>query len=426
MSLDGSYYMILLLPPRDSDNGGRQPARRRRNQRRLPHVAEEQHSGLSRHLPRRRRRRRGNHGQAGGGTSSAIERVDDASAPTGDTADVDLASEMKTSVVSPQHANSKRTNDASTLARDLLGVTLVPETTVQSATDATSSPPVDQEVPIDSHLVPFGFSLDPPSDFASVEAFIEACPNPPGQRMRSPWDRPTTVSTYGPSGFEEDDEPDLCWDFSGLGNPSAMRDFMTACDYCLSDCSDGSRSFGDEDCGPSRECFHVDLGGLGEGNHLGIPENGDPPRPAPRVDILRELAVVPVPAGGQDSQLEQIREMQGRLDEGAGTLEPFHRNTGQEWAGQAPAGEVRHLPQSIQHRIADDVRARPPPASSGVGQNLAAAAILLCAMPEPSTTEGRRIQGELKNLLEDVAVRRAESSASRRQGYPSEHRAATS
>jgi hypothetical protein len=47
-------------------------------------------------------------------------------------------------------------------------------------------------------------------------------------------------------------------------------------------------------------------------------------------------------------------------------------------------------------------------------------------MPEPSTTEGRRIQGELKNLLEDAEIRWAESSASRRQGYPSEHRAATS
>jgi hypothetical protein len=47
-------------------------------------------------------------------------------------------------------------------------------------------------------------------------------------------------------------------------------------------------------------------------------------------------------------------------------------------------------------------------------------------MPEPSTTEGRRIQGELKNLLEGAAVRRAESSASRRQGYPSEPHAATS
>jgi hypothetical protein len=117
------------------------------------------------------------------------------------------------------------------------------------------------------------------------------------------------VSTYGPSGSEEDDEPDFCWDFSGFGNPSTMRDFMTACDYCLSDCSDGSRSLGDEDCGPSRECFHVDLGGPDEGNHLGMPKNGDLPRPVPRVDILRELAVVPVPAGGHDPQLEQIREM---------------------------------------------------------------------------------------------------------------------
>jgi hypothetical protein len=141
-------------------------------------------------------------------------------------------------------------------------------------------------------------------------------------------------------------------------------------------------------------------------------ENGDPPRPAPRVDILRELAVVPVPTGGQDAQLEQIRDMQARLDEGAGTLEPFRRNIGQEWADRVPAGEARHLPQGIQLRIADDVRARPPPASSGVGQNLAAVAILLRAMPEPSTTEGRCIQGELKNLLEDATVRQAESSAS--------------
>jgi hypothetical protein len=115
---------------------------------------------LSCRLPRQRRRRRGNQGQAGGGTSSAVERVDGADAPTGDTSSVALASETKTSAVSPQHANSKRTDDASTLAKDLLGVTLIPETAVQSAPDATSSPLVDQEVPTDSHLVPFGFSLD--------------------------------------------------------------------------------------------------------------------------------------------------------------------------------------------------------------------------------------------------------------------------
>jgi hypothetical protein len=418
--------MILLPPPRDNDNGGRQPARRRRNRRRLPHVAEEQHSGLSRHLPRRWRRRRGRHGQAGGGTSSAVERVDGAGAPTGDTSGVDLASETKTSVVSPQHANPKQTDDASTLAKDLLGVSLVPEITVQYVPDTTSSPSVDQEVSSVSHPMPFRFSCDPPSDPASVDAFIKACPNPPGYHMRSTWDRLTAVSTYGPLGSEEDDEPDSGWDFSGLGDPSAMRDFMTACDYCLSDCSDSSHSLGDEDCGPSRECFHVDLGGPDEGNHLGMLEDGDPPRPAPRVDILRELAVVPVPMGGQDAQLEQIREIQARLDEEAGQLVQLRQNIGQEWAGRAPAGEACYLAQDVQHRITDDARARLPPASSGVGQNLAAAAILLRAMPEPSTTEGRRIQGELKNLLEDATVRRAESPASRRQGYPPEHRAATS
>ena len=104
-----------------------------------------------------------------------------------------------------------------------MGVTLVHVTTVQSVPDVTSSPPVDQEVPTDSHLTPFGFSLDPPSDFALVDALVEASPNPLGYRVWSPWDRPTDVSTYGPSGSEEDDEPSICWDFSGLGHPSACR-----------------------------------------------------------------------------------------------------------------------------------------------------------------------------------------------------------
>jgi hypothetical protein len=61
----------------------------------------------------------------------AVERVDDTGAPAGDTSGVDLASETKTSIISPQHANPKRTDDASTLAKDLLGVSLVPEITVQ-------------------------------------------------------------------------------------------------------------------------------------------------------------------------------------------------------------------------------------------------------------------------------------------------------
>jgi hypothetical protein len=172
MSLDGSYDMVLLPPPRDNDNDGRQPARQRRTRRHLPSMAEEQHPGLSRRLPRRRRRRRGNHGQAEGGTSSAVERVNDVGAPAGDTTVVDLASETKTGAVSPHHANPKRTDDASTLAKDLPAVSLVPEITVQSVPYMTSSPSVDQEVPSVFHLVPFRFSFDPPSNPDSVDAFI--------------------------------------------------------------------------------------------------------------------------------------------------------------------------------------------------------------------------------------------------------------
>jgi hypothetical protein len=191
-------------------------------------------------------------------------------------------------------------------------------------------------------------------------ALVEASPNPLGFRMRSPWDRLTDVSTYGPSGSEEDDEPSICWDFSGLGNPSAMRDFMIACDYCLSDCSDGSRSLGFEDCGPRRECFHVDLGGPSEGNHLGMPEDGDLPRPVTRVDIQRELAVVPVQAGGHDPQLEQIRGVQARLDEEAGALEPIRWDVGQAWA-------ANHRPEK--YVICPRVSSTASPTMSGSGHH---------------------------------------------------------
>jgi hypothetical protein len=150
-------------------------------------VTEEEHPGLPRHPPHRRRRRRGNHGHAGGGTSSAVglERVDDNSTPAGAMSGVDLALETTTGVASPQHANPKRTDDASTLAKDLLGVSLVPEITVQSVPDVTSPPSIDQEVLSVFHPVPFRFSLDPPSDPASVSAFVRAYPDLLGCHMWS-------------------------------------------------------------------------------------------------------------------------------------------------------------------------------------------------------------------------------------------------
>jgi hypothetical protein len=148
----------------------------------------------------------------------------------------------------PRHANPKRTDDASTLAKDLLGVSLVPEMTVHSAPNATSPPSIDQEVSSVFHPIPFKFSLDPPSDPALVSAFARAYPDLPGYPMMA-------VSTSRPTGSEEKDDPDSGLDFSRLRDPSArLRDF------CLSGCSDDGHSLDDEGCGPSRECFHIDLG----------------------------------------------------------------------------------------------------------------------------------------------------------------------
>jgi hypothetical protein len=427
MSRDGSYDMVLLPSQRDINNG-RRLARRRRTRQRLPTVAEEEHPGLPRHPPRWRRRRQGNCGQAGGGTSSAVgpERVDDAGTPAGDMSGVVLAPETTTGVASPPRTNPKRIDDASTLVKDLLGVSLIPKITVHSVPNATSPPSIDQKVPSVFHPVPFRFSFDPPSNPASVNAFARAYADLPGYHMWSSWDRLTAVSTSGPAGSKEDDDSDFGWDFSGLSDPSAMRDFMSACDYCLSGCSYDDHSLGDKGYDPSHECFHIDQGDHGEENHLGMPQDDNAPMPASRVDIPRELAMVPVPAGGQDTQLEQFREMQAKLDKEAGWLVQLRQNIEQEWAGRALAGGARHRARDIQRRIVDDARAGLPPAFNGVGQNLAVAVMLLRAMPEPSTTEGRRIQGELKGLLEDAADRRAESSASRRQGCPSEHRATSS
>jgi hypothetical protein len=244
--------------------------------------------------------------------------------------------------------------------------------------------------------------------------------------MWSTWDRLTAVSTFRPAGSDEEDDPDFGWEFSGLDDPGAMQDFMTACDHCLSGCSNDGHDLDDEGYGPSRECFHVDQGDHNEGNHLGMPEVDDPPGPASRVDIPRELAVVPVPVGGRDTQLEQIREMQARVDGEAGRLVQLQQNIEQEWAAETLAVGACHQPRDIQRRIIDNARAALPPAVSGSDQDLAAAAMLLRTMPEPSTTEGRRIQGELKDLLEGTTVRRAESSASRWRADPSEHRTVSS
>jgi hypothetical protein len=80
--------------------------------------------------------------------------------------------------------------------------------------------------------------------------------------------------------------------------------------------------------------------------------------------------------------------MQAKLDEEAGQLVQLRQNIEQEWAGRALAGEARHQARDVQRRIVDDARVGLPPASSGVGQNLAAATILLRCRSHPPPRGG--------------------------------------
>jgi len=58
----------------------------------------------------------------------------------------------------------------------------------------------------------------------------------------------------------------------------------------------------------------------------------------------------------------------------------------------------------VHRRINNDEGSEQPPIFNRASQNVTAAAMLVRAMPEPSTTEGRRVRGELRDLLETAAV----------------------
>ena len=74
----------------------------------------------------------------------------------------------------------------------------------------------------------------------------------------------------------------------------------------------------------------------------------------------------------------------------------------------------------MHHCIHDNEGSEQPLVFNRASQNVVAVAMLVRVMPEPSTPEGRRVRGELWDLLETTVVLQAESSASRRHGATSD------
>lgn len=268
------------------------------------------------------------------------------------------------------------------------------------------------------HPIPFRFSFDPPNDTPSVSTAMGAYAGLPGPHLWSTWDLLATFPTSERVDSEVEDDLDPDFDFSGLHSPRAMQHFLSTCDYYLSNSSD------DEGYDPTRECFYAEIEELEGGNQLGMPRDNNVAMPRAEASGEREEALTP--AGSQGAQVNQLHEMQAKLAEEQQCLQRLQQVLEQGGAGRAPGGGARARAREVHRRINEDAGTGPPPVFNRASQNLAATTVLLRAMPEPSTTEGRRVQGEIKGLLQCAAVQQAESSASRLREPASEHRAGPS
>jgi tyrosyl-tRNA synthetase len=93
-------------------------------------------------------------------------------------------------------------------------------------------------------------------------------------------------------------------------------------------------------------------------------------------------------------QLEQIRELQDRLDEERENLRLLQRTLEHERVARAHGGGARERARDVNRRIIED-RAGEPLVFGRASQNVVAAAMLLRNMPETSNPEARRARDEI-------------------------------
>jgi hypothetical protein len=165
---------------------------------------------------------------------------------------------------------------------------------------------------------------------------------------------------------------------------------------------------------PSRECFHV---GSEETDPVDAALVGQSARALLQRTLptgpLWERPAMSAPVGTHQAELEQLRELEAKVDEHRQQL--VHRwATLEQWrSGRGDGRAARPRARDINRRINNDKGGDQPPVFARASQNVAAAAILLWTMPEPSTIEGRQVRNKLHVLLECAVVQQAESSPSR-------------
>ena len=176
-----------------------------------------------------------------------------------------------------------------------------------------------------------------------------------------------------------------------------MRRFLVASDYCFGHSDSDDESTYD----PTRECFHVGLGmpgasdeGERAGNRSPLRQGaGDATPPLVELRAARNVNIAPEDIRRLD--LEQLRELQAKVDQDRLLLQQLRDTLEQEQQCHGDGGGARQRAHDVHRRISNDEASEQPPIFNRASQNIAAAAMLVRAMPEPSTTEGRRVRGEL-------------------------------
>jgi hypothetical protein len=156
-------------------------------------------------------------------------------------------------------------------------------------------------------------------------------------------------------------------------------------------------NFADDTYDPTRECFNIDGAITSDsedkvavGGRNATPLQVEPPAARDEAQFLVD----------QGMQLEQIHELQDRLDE--------------EWEN------LRLLQQTLEHERAACAHGGGARERARDRQNVVVAAMLLRNMPEPSNPEAHRARDEIRGLLEIAAMQQAESSTSRQRELASE------
>jgi hypothetical protein len=137
-------------------------------------------------------------------------------------------------------------------------------------------------------------------------------------------------------------------------------------------------------------------------------------------------AAVLAPEGSQRAELEQLRELEAKIEEDCRQLVHLRATLEQERSDRGDDGLARHRARDAYCRINNDEGGEQPPPFARASQNVAATAILLRTMPAPSIVKGRQVRDELRGLLECATVQQAKSSASQRREPEAEPSAAPS